>query len=58
MELIVECECGWSYRGDEDQVVAACTEHGRAVHGMDLTREQILAVALPVDAPAPDAGET
>lgn len=55
MELLVECDCGWTCRGDEDHVVAACTEHGREVHGMELTREQVLAVAQPVRADGSDS---
>jgi predicted small metal-binding protein len=50
LELIVECDCGWSCRGTEDEVVVACTAHGREVHGMELSREQVLAVSKPVEA--------
>ena len=49
MEKIVECDCGWSCRGTEQELIAACTAHGRDAHGMDLTPEQILAVARPVN---------
>ena len=49
MELIVECDCGWTCRGPEEDVVAACTAHGRDVHGLELSREQVLAVARPAD---------
>ena len=49
MEYLVECDCGWSCRGNEDEVVAACVEHGREVHGMELSRDQVLAVAQPVE---------
>ena len=52
MEWSVACECGWTCRGSEDDVVAACTEHAREEHGMELTREQVLAVAKPVGEPA------
>ena len=44
----MECDCGWSCRGSEEEVVAACTEHGREVHNLELSREQVLAVAQPV----------
>lgn len=50
MDLIVECDCGWSCRGTEDEVVVACTAHGREVHGMELSRAQVLAVSKPVEA--------
>lgn len=49
MEYLVECDRGWSCRGSEEEVVAACTEHGRDVHGLELSREQVLAAARPVD---------
>ena len=49
MELMVECDCGWNCRGSEDEVVAACTAHGREVHGMELSREQVLAVSKPME---------
>jgi len=49
VEKQVECDCGWSCRGTEDEIVSACIEHGREVHGMELTREQVLAVAKPAD---------
>jgi predicted small metal-binding protein len=50
VELVVDCDCGWSCRGSEEEVVAACVDHGREAHGVELTREQVLAVATP----APD----
>jgi predicted small metal-binding protein len=49
MELQIECDCGWTCRGTEEELLAACAEHGREVHGMELTREQILAVARPAE---------
>jgi predicted small metal-binding protein len=49
LEWFVECECGWTFRGGEDDIVAACTEHARDEHGMELTREQVFAVAKPVE---------
>jgi predicted small metal-binding protein len=49
MEKIVECDCGWSCRGTEEEIVAACIAHGRDVHQMELSREQVLATARPVD---------
>lgn len=50
----MECDCGWSVRGSEDEVVAACQAHGREVHAMELSREQVLAVARPVEEEADD----
>ena len=57
MEWFVECECGWTRRGGEDDIVTACTEHARDEHGMELTREQVFAVAKPVE-DATTRGET
>jgi predicted small metal-binding protein len=44
----VACECGWTYRGEEDDLVLALQQHGREAHGMEVTREQALAQAKPV----------
>jgi predicted small metal-binding protein len=48
-ELVVTCECGFEVRGEEDDVVAKTQEHGRQAHNMDVTREQVLAMAKPAD---------
>lgn len=44
-DLVVTCECGFEVRGEEDEVVAQTQQHGRDVHNMDVTREQVLAMA-------------
>jgi predicted small metal-binding protein len=44
----IVCDCGWSFRGTEDELVAAAQAHGREAHDMVPTREQALAVATPV----------
>lgn len=49
IEKVVECECGWSYRGREEEIVAATQRHVREEHQMEATREQILAMARPAD---------
>jgi predicted small metal-binding protein len=38
------CACGWEVSGSEDVVVDATIDHGRRIHNMDATREQVLAV--------------
>jgi predicted small metal-binding protein len=38
---------GGHVEAEEDELVAAVQEHGRAVHNMEATREQALAVAEP-----------
>jgi predicted small metal-binding protein len=44
----VVCECGVVIRGsDDDELVANVQRHGREAHGMEVTREQALAMAEP-----------
>jgi predicted small metal-binding protein len=50
MQMVIECECGWSLQGPEDALVEATRQHAREAHGMDLTREQVLAAAKPATA--------
>ena len=45
----IVCDCGWSARGTEAELVAAAQAHGREAHAMVPNREQVLAVATPVD---------
>jgi predicted small metal-binding protein len=48
MTKVIKCDCGFVVRGDTDEeLVAAATEHAREVHGMELTADQILAMAEP-----------
>lgn len=37
------CACGWEFRGSRDKVVDATIDHGRRLHNMEATREQVLA---------------
>jgi predicted small metal-binding protein len=49
MTKIINCDCGRVVRGDsDDELVAAAQEHAREAHGMELTREQALSLAVPV----------
>jgi predicted small metal-binding protein len=44
----VSCDCGKTIRErTDDQLVAAVQKHAREVHKMELTREQVLAMAEP-----------
>ncbi len=45
--LKVSCVCGWEASGTEEEVVAATQEHGRKVHNMETSREQVLEMAQP-----------
>jgi predicted small metal-binding protein len=43
---IMQCDCGYVVRGEtDDELVANVQEHAREVQDMELTREQVLAMA-------------
>jgi predicted small metal-binding protein len=43
---IMRCDCGCVVRGEtDDELVAKVQKHAREVHDMELTREQVLAMA-------------
>jgi predicted small metal-binding protein len=44
--LRVRCACGWEVVGVDDEVVEATQEHGRRMHNMAATRDQVLAMAV------------
>lgn len=48
-EMIVTCECGFETRGAEEELIEAVRKHGLEAHNMDVTREQVLAMAKPAD---------
>ena len=49
MTKVLNCDCGLVVRGDSDnELVAAAQKHAREAHGMELTREQVLSLAVPV----------
>jgi predicted small metal-binding protein len=58
--ITVRCACGWETSGAEDDVVVATTEHGRRLHNMTPTRDEVLSMAVskahdgPVTPPSPD----
>ena len=45
--ITIRCACGWETTGREDVVVAETVEHGRQMHNMAPTREDVLAMAVP-----------
>ena len=48
MAKIMQCDCGYVVRGETDnELVANVQKHAREVHDMEITREQILAMAQP-----------
>ena len=45
---IIECPCGAVINGDgDDDVIGRAQDHAESAHGMDLSREQALAMARP-----------
>jgi predicted small metal-binding protein len=49
----LRCACGWETRGDnEDELFAAAIEHGRRIHNMVPTRDEVRAMIVEGD-PAP-----
>ena len=48
MTKVIQCPCGTVIRaGNDDQLVAQAQRHAKDVHAMELTREQVLAMASP-----------
>ena len=44
--ITVRCACGWETTGPEDAVVDQTVEHGRQMHNMVPTRDDVLAMAV------------
>lgn len=53
----VTCICGWQCRGTEEEVVEQVRAHGRDVHGIESTRDEILALAVELPATRAGAGD-
>ncbi len=50
MAKLITCECGFVVQGPtDDELVANAQSHAREVHGMDLSEEQALSLAVPAD---------
>lgn len=48
-EKQVSCDCGKTIREEsEEELVRSVREHAREAHDMELTREEVLAMARPV----------
>lgn len=47
--LTIRCACGWEVSGVEEEVVEATVEHGRRLHNMVATRDDVLAMAVDAD---------
>ena len=44
------CACGWETSGPQDEVVEATIEHGRRLHNMEATPDQVLSLAEDAEA--------
>jgi predicted small metal-binding protein len=51
--ITVRCACGWETTGPEESSVEATVEHGRRMHNMIPTRDEVLAMSVA----APEAPE-
>lgn len=49
-ELEVTCDCGWTARGPEDELIPLIQQHAREAHGLEVSREQALAQTRPAKA--------
>jgi predicted small metal-binding protein len=48
MTKVIRCDCGFVVRGaTDDELVGAAQKHAREDHGMEITRDQVLAMATP-----------
>jgi predicted small metal-binding protein len=48
-QKIVTCDCGFEAIGTEDDLVEIIQAHERDTHGVEVTREEVLALAAPID---------
>jgi predicted small metal-binding protein len=48
-QKIVTCDCGFEAIGTDEDLVEIMQAHERDTHGVEVTREQVLALAIPVD---------
>jgi predicted small metal-binding protein len=46
-ELVVRCDCGFEARGTAQDLIPVVQKHGIDAHNMQVTREQVLAMARP-----------
>jgi hypothetical protein len=44
--ITVRCVCGWETSGPEQVVIEATVDHGRRMHNMTPTRDEVLAMAV------------
>lgn len=49
MTYIVTCECGFEARGTQEDLIEVVQKHGREAHNMEVTRDQVMAMAKPAE---------
>ncbi len=54
---VLRCSCGWETSGTFDEIVLATQEHGRRIHNMSATPDEVEAMLLPIDPPADHRAE-
>ena len=42
------CACGWQTTGGPDDLYEAALDHGRRLHNMEVTREQVEQMSAPI----------
>lgn len=48
MAKVINCDCGFTVRGEtDDELIANAQRHATEVHNLEITREQVLAMAEP-----------
>jgi len=48
MQKTIQCPCGYILRAEDDEtLVSRAQEHAKKAHGMELSREEALAMARP-----------
>jgi predicted small metal-binding protein len=45
-EYTNRCACGWEVRGPLDDVVDTTIDHGRRIHNMEATRDEVIAALM------------
>lgn len=50
--LLLRCACGWETTGSEEELIRLTEEHGRRVHNMVPTRDEILAMIVRTEPPS------
>lgn len=50
MAKVINCDCGFVVRGGDDaELIENAKAHAREVHGMEMTADQALSLAVPAD---------